>query len=128
MIIKLIYPLKRVLVVDDDPDILEVFQIALEAEHYKVYPLLSPRYIFKTVKEFNPDLIILDIMLNGMDGRAVFRELKSNAETLEIPIIMASARYDEDYIVSQKYHPDFYLEKPFNIADMLQKVNALTNN
>ncbi|PWS33690.1 response regulator [Pedobacter paludis] len=123
------YPaLKRILVVDDDPDILEVFQLALESENYRVYPLLSPRYIFKTVREFNPDLIILDIMLNGMDGRAVFKELRSNPETESIPVIMASARYDENYIVSQKYHPDDYLEKPFNIADMLQKVNLLTEN
>jgi len=120
--------LKRILVVDDDPDILEVFQLALEAEHYQVYPLLSPRYIFKTIKEFNPDLIILDIMLNGMDGRAVFKELKLNAETENIPVIMASARYDESYVTSQKLHPEEYLEKPFNITDLLQKVNKLTEN
>jgi DNA-binding response OmpR family regulator len=120
--------LKRVLVVDDDPDILEVFQEVLETEHYKVYPLLSPRYIFKTIKDFNPDLIILDIMLNGMDGRAVFKELRLNPETENIPVILASARYNENYITSQKYHPNDYLEKPFNMADLLDKVNALTKN
>ncbi|MBB6235708.1 DNA-binding response OmpR family regulator [Pedobacter sp. AK013] len=120
--------MKRVLVVDDDPDVLEVFQDVLETEHYKVYPLLSPRYIFKTIKDFSPDLIILDIMLNGMDGRAVFKELRLNAETAHIPIIMASARYDENYIASQRYHPNDYLEKPFNIADLLQKVDALIEN
>ncbi|RBQ03306.1 response regulator [Pedobacter miscanthi] len=120
--------LKRVLVVDDDPDVLEVFQEVLETEHYKVYPLLSPRYIFKTIRDFDPDLIILDIMLNGMDGRAVFKELRLNPETENIPVILASARYDETYIASQKYHPDDYLEKPFNMGDLLQKVNALTEN
>lgn len=120
--------MKRVLVVDDDPDILEVFQLALEAENYTVFPLLSPRYIFKAIREFNPDLIILDIMLNGMDGRAVFKQLRSNPETEQIPVIMASARYDENYIISQKYHPDDYLEKPFNMSVMLQKVNRLTEN
>lgn len=120
--------MKRVLVVDDDPDILEVFQEVLETEHYKVYPLLSPRYIFKTIKDFNPDLIILDIMLNGMDGRAVFKELRLNPETENIPVILASARYNENYITSQKYHPNDYLEKPFNMADLLDKVNALTKN
>ncbi|MBB4106809.1 DNA-binding response OmpR family regulator [Pedobacter zeae] len=120
--------MKRVLVVDDDPDILEVFQSVLETEYYKVYPLLSPRYIFKAIKEFSPDLIILDIMLNGMDGRAVFNKLRLNPETEGIPVIMASARYDENYILSQQYHPDDYLEKPFNISQLLQKVNALTQN
>lgn len=120
--------MKRVLVVDDDPDILEVFQLALEAEHYSVYPLLSPRYIFKTIREYNPDLIILDIMLNGMDGRAVFKELRLNPETQQIPVIMASARYDEVYLASQQYLPDAFLEKPFDMNDMLQKVSVLTRN
>lgn len=120
--------MKKVLVVDDDPDVLEVVQEILETENYKVYPLLSPRFIFKAVRDFNPDLIILDIMLNGMDGRAVFKELRLNPDTAHIPIIMASARYDENYITSQKYHPDDYLEKPFNMGDLLQKVNALTEN
>lgn len=120
--------MKRILVVDDDPDILEVFQMALETEHYSVYPLLSPRFIFKTIREFMPDLIILDIMLNGMDGRAVFKELRLNPETENIPVIMASARYDENYIVSQKLNPDDYLVKPFNISDLLRKVNKLIAN
>jgi len=102
--------------------------MALETEHYSVYPLLSPRFIFKTIKEFMPDLIILDIMLNGMDGRAVFKELRLNPETENIPVIMASARYDENYIVSQKLNPDDYLVKPFNISDLLRKVNKLIAN
>ncbi|UKT65324.1 response regulator [Pedobacter mucosus] len=120
--------MKRILVVDDDPDILEVIQIVLESENYLVFPLLSPRYIFKTIKNFNPDLIILDIMLNGMDGRTVFKELKLNPETLHIPVILASARYNERYIASQAYHPDDYLEKPFNETDLLKKVDTLISN
>lgn len=120
--------MKRILVVDDDPDILEVFQIALESENYTVFPLLSPRYIFKTIKEFNPNLIILDIMLNGMDGRAVFKELRLNPDTEAIPVILASARYNESYISSQKFMPNDYLEKPFDITDLLRKVALLTEN
>ena len=100
--------------------------MALESEHYKVFPLLSPRYIFKNVRDFKPDLIILDIMLNGMDGRAVFKELRLNPETEKIPVILASARYDESYINAQQYHPEAYLEKPFDVDMLLQKVNALT--
>lgn len=120
--------MKKVLVVDDDPAVLEGLQEVLETENYKVYPLLSPRYIFKAIKDFNPDLIILDIMLNGMDGRAVFKELRLNPETDCIPVILASARYDESYIVSQSYHPDDYLQKPFSIDDLLVKVGSLTEN
>jgi len=100
--------------------------MALESEHYKVFPLLSPRYIFKNIKDFKPDLIILDIMLNGMDGRAVFKELRQNAETRAIPVILASARYNESYVIAQEYYPEAYLEKPFDIDNLLQKVSALT--
>lgn len=100
--------------------------MALESEHYKVFPLLSPRYIFKNIKDFKPDLVILDIMLNGMDGRAVFKELRLNPDTENIPVILASARYNENYIYAQQYHPEAYLEKPFDIENLLQKVNALT--
>jgi DNA-binding response OmpR family regulator len=120
--------LKKVLVVDDDPDVLEVVQEILETENYKVYPLLSPRFIFKTVRDFNPDLIILDIMLNGMDGRAVFKELRLNNESNNIPVMLTSARFDESYVVSQSYHPDDYLSKPFTISSLLQKVGTLTEN
>ncbi len=119
--------MKRILVVDDDPDILEVIQIILESEKYLVFPLLSPRYIFKNIKDFNPDLIILDIMLDGMDGRAVFKQLKSTSDTCHIPVILASARYSENYLASQSYHPDDYLEKPFNENDLLNKVETLTS-
>jgi DNA-binding response OmpR family regulator len=119
--------LKKILVVDDDPDILDVFQLTLQEENYQVYPLLSPRFIFKTIKDFHPDLIILDIMLNGMDGRAVFKELRLNPQTEHIPVIMASARFDEKYISTQSYEPDFYLEKPFNITELLKKVKQLTS-
>ncbi|WP_443943514.1 response regulator [Pedobacter sp. AW1-32] len=120
--------MKRILVVDDDPDILEVYQLALETNNYTVYPLLSPRYIFKTIEDFHPDMIILDIMLNGMDGREVFKQLKQKPETSKIPVMLASARFDERYIAAQQYHPDSYLEKPFNLTELLQKVNLLTNN
>ena len=120
--------MKKVLVVDDDPDVLEVVQEILETENYKVYPLLSPRFIFKAVRDFNPDLIILDIMLNGMDGRAVFKELRLNSESNNIPVMLTSARFDEGYVASQSYHPDDYLQKPFTISSLLQKVGTLTEN
>lgn len=119
--------MKRILVVDDDPDILEVFQLTLEEEHYDVLPLLSPRYIFKTIKDFHPDLIILDIMLNGMDGRAVFKELRLDPSTEHIPVILASARFDEQYIATQRYQPDFYLEKPFDMPALIKQVKYLTS-
>lgn len=120
--------MKKVLVVDDDPDMLDVLQEILETENYQVYPLLSPRYIFKAVRDFNPDLIILDIMLNGMDGRAVFKELRLSSESYHIPVILTSGRFDENYVISQSYHPDDYLQKPFTMNDLLHKVGALTEN
>lgn len=116
------------MVVDDDPDVLEVFQLVLSGEDHKVMPLLSPRYIFKNIEDFNPDLIILDIMLNVMDGRVVFDNLRANKNTANIPVILSSARYDENYLAAQNYFPNYFLKKPFDLNLLLKKVNLLTKN
>ncbi|PST82940.1 response regulator [Pedobacter yulinensis] len=117
---------KKILVVEDDPDILEVIQLTLESKDYRVFPLLDARHTLRAVAEFQPDLIILDIMLSGMDGRAVFRDLRSRPETRDIPVMMTSARYKEEYIHGDRMEPDAFLEKPFDIDNLIARVRALT--
>jgi DNA-binding response OmpR family regulator len=120
--------LKRVLVVDDEPDVLEVFQRALELKGYKVFPLLSPQHIFKVIVDFKPDVIVLDIMLNGMDGRAVLSALKQKYETENIPVIMVSSRFTEEYIMQQETKPDIYFKKPFELSKLTNAVKELNGN
>ncbi|WP_129715735.1 response regulator transcription factor [Pedobacter sp. SYP-B3415] len=118
---------KRILVVEDDADILEVIQLTLESKDYRVFPLLDARHTLRAVDEFNPDLIVLDIMLSGMDGRAIFRDLRSRPETKHIPVMMTSARYKEEFIHSDRMEPEAFLEKPFDIDNLLAQVKKLTD-
>lgn len=115
----------RILVVEDDPDLLEVIQLILEEAHYKVFPLMTGRPIFKIIDEFKPDLILMDIKLDGMDGRAIFKEIRSRKDTAHLPVILTSGGFSEDYIMREHLLSDDYLEKPFEMSVMLEKVAKL---
>ncbi len=112
---------KKVLVCDDDQGILEVLTVILEAEGFKVYVLNHGKGIQKRIKEFNPDLILLDIMMPGIDGREITKILKREKETVGIPIIILSALSNEAKIAYDIGADDF-LAKPFDINDLTAKV------
>lgn len=115
----------RILVVEDDPDLLEVIQLILEEDNYKVFPLMTGRPIFKIIDEFKPDLILMDIKLDGMDGRAIFKEIRSRKDTAHLPVILTSGGFSEDYIMREHLLSDDYLEKPFEMSVMLEKIGKL---
>ncbi|RZM29679.1 MAG: response regulator transcription factor [Pedobacter sp.] len=117
--------MKRILVVEDDPDILEVIQLALELHNYKVFPLMTGRPVFKIIADFKPDLIVMDIRLDGMDGRAILKEIRSRPDTANIPVLLASADFSEDYIMREQLTENDYLPKPFDIKVLLKKVKTL---
>jgi len=117
--------MNRILVVEDDPDLLEVVQLILEANNYKVFPLMTGRPIFRIIEEFKPDLILMDIKLDGMDGRAIFKEIRTRKETAHLPVILTSGGFSEDYIMREHLLSADYLEKPFEMALMLDKIEKL---
>lgn len=117
--------MNRILVVEDDPDLLEIVQLILEENNYKVFPLMNGRPIFKIIDAFKPDLILMDIKLDGMDGRAIFKEIRSRKNTAHIPVILTSAGFSEDYIMRESLLSDDYLEKPFEMEVMLEKIEKL---
>ena len=86
--------MKKVLVVDDDIDILTVVQMLLSMNHYSVQAVSKWQDIHNTVKSFSPDLILLDVALSGADGREICRQLKRSDDTRHIPVILFSAYYD----------------------------------
>src|SRR5713226_4985492 len=86
---------KRILVVDDDESIMEVIQMVLEGEGHQIQGSFDEG-CFPLPEDNLPDLILLDVMLLGRDGREVCQHLKSNANTAHIPIIMLSAHSDAD--------------------------------
>lgn len=117
--------MNRILVVEDDPDLLEVIQMVLEENNYKVFPLMNVRPIFKIIDEFRPDLILMDIKLDGMDGRAIFKEIRTRPDTARLPVILTSGGFSEDYMMRENLHPDAYLEKPFEMSVMLKHLKVL---
>jgi DNA-binding response OmpR family regulator len=69
---------KKILIIDDDPDILEILSLILVESGYEVRMLSCGDTVFDDIKDFRPDLILMDIMLAGMDGRAICKEIKEN--------------------------------------------------
>jgi DNA-binding response OmpR family regulator len=115
---------KKVLVVDDDNDILDVIQIILEDEGYEVATLDNGREVVDAVSNNTPDLILLDVMLCGIDGRDICRTLKADPLFSLIPIIMISASHDLQTFMSQKGCADGFISKPFDIDDLVATVNS----
>jgi DNA-binding response OmpR family regulator len=115
---------KRVLVVEDEPDILDALQITLEDAGYAVTTTEKGEYaenLHGTGGEVLPDLIILDVLLSGKDGRAICQKLKAQADTRHIPIIMISAHPNAKESVAN-VGADAFLAKPFELDALLETV------
>ena len=82
---------KRILIVDDEPDILEFLRIILEEERYEVVTSDKGEFLEQLHNDRLPHLILVDVLLSGKDGRAIVTHLKSQPETMHIPVIMFSA-------------------------------------
>jgi DNA-binding response OmpR family regulator len=113
----------RILAVDDDRDILEVLQFILEDSGYAVETLCDGRHLFDKIKSHNPDLILLDIMLGGLDGRDLCKDVKAKLETRDIPVILLSATHDIDYSKHSVGRPNAFVAKPFDIDQLLFAIN-----
>ncbi|HEK22169.1 MULTISPECIES: response regulator [unclassified Mucilaginibacter] len=114
--------MRRILAVDDDHDILEILQFILEDSGYKVDTLSDGRLLMETIREKNPDLILLDIMLGNVDGRELCKEVKKRDETHSIPVIMISASHNVGNTVNQENGPNDFVAKPFDINDLLNSI------
>jgi DNA-binding response OmpR family regulator len=114
---------KKILVVDDDPDILDALQFMLEDAGYEVKTSEKGEYA-ENLHDSNgglPDVIILDVLLSGKDGRLICQKLKSQEETKRIPIIMISAHPNAKKSVSAVGADDF-MAKPFDMDDLLATI------
>ncbi|MEH3112652.1 response regulator transcription factor [Pedobacter terrae] len=116
---------KNVLVIEDNHAILDVITLILESEAFNVDGLNKGADFIKHVLEFNPDVIIMDIMLPDVDGRALLKELKSAEATKDIPVLMISARYNANNYALDGVEADDFMAKPFNIDDLMDKIYAL---
>lgn len=112
---------KRILILDDDKDILEILSLIL-MEEYEIKALNCGDRVFEEIEEFKPDLILMDVRLAHMDGLAICRDLKENVLTSSLPVILISATHDLDKSLNLPGAPNDYLAKPFDIDILLNKV------
>jgi CheY-like chemotaxis protein len=113
---------KKILIVDDEPDILEFLQIIFEDAGYVVATTDKSEYLEKLNKSSLPDLVLLDMLLSGKDGREIVKHLKSQQRTKHIPVIMFSAHPGAEKIALAAGANDF-VEKPFDIDVLLKKIS-----
>jgi DNA-binding response OmpR family regulator len=117
---------RRVLVADDDPDILKIVRANLEAEGIAVDAVTNGWEAQARALNTSPDLIILDIAMPGRTGLEVMAALRSRKETADIPVVLLTARSsDADVWEGWKAGAAYYLTKPFDTAQLLHFVNYL---
>lgn len=109
----------KILVVDDDNGILDAIALILEDEGYTTNTVSNGNTIIKKVLSFKPDLILLDVLLSGTDGRDICKKLKRDDQTKQIPIIMISAHPSAKETLKQ-YGADAFLSKPFGAKELLR--------
>ena len=115
--------MSTVLIVDDEPGIVELARLYLEREGFRVVTATTGPDGLKEVSSQRPDLVILDLMLPGLDGFGVCREIRRQGDT---PILMLTARTeDTDKIVGLELGADDYLTKPFNPRELAARVKAI---
>jgi two-component system alkaline phosphatase synthesis response regulator PhoP len=113
----------RVLIVDDEPNIVKTLRAYLETEQYTVYSVSRGDETLPALRKFQPDVIILDVMLPGLDGIEVLRQLRHESSAY---VLMLSARGDEtDRLLGLRMGADDYVVKPFSPREVLARVATL---
>ncbi len=119
-------PQLKVLVVDDEDNIIELIRLGLRYEGFQVEVASDGEQGITVAQRENPDLIILDVMMPGIDGLEVCRRLRDNPTTRDVPILMLTAK-DEvgDRIMGLKTGADDYVTKPFDFYELLERIRAI---
>jgi two-component system alkaline phosphatase synthesis response regulator PhoP len=118
--------MKKALVVEDDPDIVELIDHYLRAEGFEVESLGDGRQALERLRAGGHDVVILDLQLPGLDGLSLCAELRHDKRTRSLPVIMLTARGDEaDRVVGLEVGADDYVVKPFSPKELVARVRAL---
>lgn len=117
---------KKILVADDEKDIVELIAYNLEQEGFAVCKAFDGRKAWEMVNADKPDLVILDLMMPAMPGMEVCRMIRRQAETAAIPIIMLTAKSDPvDKILGLEIGADDYITKPFHVRELIARIRAV---
>ena len=113
--------MNKILVVDDNTDILSVVALILQSNGFEVSTLTNGHEAIKITEQFKPDLVLLDVFLGGMDGREICQTLKESEKTKHIPVIMFSANNNKKEVFDSCNAQDF-IGKPFEINELVSKI------
>ncbi len=117
---------KTVVIVEDEADIRDVLTYNLEREGFEVWGAADGKYGLKLIQDKQPDLVLLDLMLPGLDGLEICRQLKGSDKTATIPIVMVSAKGEEsDIVTGLELGADDYVAKPFSPKEFMARVRAV---
>jgi two-component system phosphate regulon response regulator PhoB len=118
--------MQTILVVDDEPDIVDLVRFNLQREGFTVLSAETGPDGLEAAKEHRPHLVILDLMLPGKDGFTVFKELRADPRTTSIPVLMLTAKGElQDRISGLEVGADDYVTKPFSPKELMLRVKAL---
>lgn len=113
---------KKILIVDDNELIIEVMSYILTNNGYEVSSLPNGYHVIEEVKKTHPDLLIIDAIMPGIDGRDICKILKMNKDTKDLPVIICSSEDDLDATLTQIGAPNDILHKPFDMSALINKV------
>ena len=117
---------EKVIVVDDEEDVVDLVTYKLESSGYKVIGLTDPVLLIGKAREFLPDIILLDVMMPDINGFHLCRMLRADTLLKDTPILFLSAKGDsEDRIKGLEYGADDYLSKPFDLRELLLRIQAI---
>ena len=117
---------EKILVVEDEDDIQELIRISLQKEGYRVICVATGEAALKKVHFEKPDLVLLDLMLPGIDGLTVCKEVKSSPDTSGIPVVMVTAKSEEmDMVTGLEVDADDYVTKPFSPRVLMARIRTI---
>lgn len=118
--------MERVLIVDDDPDIVRLVSYNLKQAGFEVFTSTTGREALASIEKNAPDLVILDVMLPDVDGLEVCRTVRTHERSRRIPILMLTARGEEiDRVVGFELGADDYVMKPFSPRELVLRVKSI---
>lgn len=118
--------MKRILIIDDDPDLRTVMDISLQKHGYVVDTASKKDEVMGKLEEFKPSVVLLDVLLSGHDGRSICQQIKGQDTTKDVSVIMVSAHPSAGENISS-YGADDFIGKPFNVDTLIRKLEGLEN-
>ncbi len=118
---------KTIFIIEDDRDISELMQIVIKDNGYKVKTFLEAENLENKIRKEKPSLLVMDLWIEGLDNTNLVKKLKKDPKTIDIPIILVSAKNSLEKIAKQT-GADGFLSKPFNIKDLLKIIEHYVPN